>query len=133
MLKNRFFDLALSKASGILGTRGRLVLLLTKLGLKLRSVSWKDVNAAAAKEKFLVLGRISRAYATGQYREVPWKTMVMIVASLAYFVMPIDLLPDLIPVTGLTDDVAVLMAVFNAVSVDVDKFLLWEKNRSLPA
>jgi uncharacterized membrane protein YkvA (DUF1232 family) len=133
MLKNRFFDLALSKASGILGTRGRLVLLLTKLGLKLRSVSWKDVNAASAREKFLVLGRISRAYATGQYREIPWKTMVMIVAALAYFVMPIDLLPDLMPVAGLTDDVAVLMAVFNAVSVDVDKFLLWEKNHSLPA
>ncbi|MCD9019502.1 YkvA family protein [Parachryseolinea silvisoli] len=133
MLKNRFFDLALTKASGILGTRGRLVLLLTKLGMKLKSVSWKDVNAAAAKEKLLVLGRISRAYATGQYREVPWKTMVMIVAALAYFVMPIDLLPDLMPITGLTDDVAVLVAVYNAVSVEVDKFLLWEKNRSLVA
>jgi uncharacterized membrane protein YkvA (DUF1232 family) len=59
--------------------------------------------------------------------------MVMIVAALAYFVMPIDLLPDLIPITGLTDDVAVLVAVYNAVSVDVDKFLLWEKNRSLVA
>jgi uncharacterized membrane protein YkvA (DUF1232 family) len=133
MLKNRFFDLALSKASGILGTRGRLVLLLTKLGMKLKSVSWKDVNAAAARDKILVLGRISRAYASGQYREVPWKTMVMIVAALAYFVMPIDLLPDLIPITGLTDDVAVLVAVYNAVAVDVDKFLLWEKNRSLTA
>jgi uncharacterized membrane protein YkvA (DUF1232 family) len=133
MLKNRFFDLALTKASGILGTRGRLVLLLTKLGMKLKSVSWKDVNAAAAKEKLLVLGRISRAYASGQYREVPWKTMVMIVAALAYFVMPIDLLPDLMPITGLTDDVAVLVAVYNAVSVEVDKFLSWEKNRSLTA
>jgi uncharacterized membrane protein YkvA (DUF1232 family) len=133
MLKNRFFDLALTKASGILGTRGRLVLLLTKLGMKLKSVSWKDVNAAAAKEKLLVLGRISRAYASGQYREVPWKTMVMIVAALAYFVMPIDLLPDLMPITGLTDDVAVLVAVYNAVTVEVDKFLLWEKNRSLVA
>lgn len=133
MLKNRFFDLALSKASGILGTRARLVLLLTKLGMKLQRVSWKDINAAAVKEKFLVLGRISRAYASGHYREIPWKTMVMIVAALAYFVMPIDLLPDLVPVTGLTDDVAVLMAVFNAVSGDVDKFLLWEKKRSLTA
>lgn len=133
MLKNRFFDLALSKASGILGTRGRLVLLLTKLGMKLRSVSWKDVNAAAAKDKFLVLGRISRAYATGQYREVPWKTMLMIVAALAYFVMPIDLLPDLVPITGLTDDVAILAAVYNAVSGEVDKFLQWEKNHSLTA
>lgn len=133
MLKNRFFDLALSKAAGILGTRGRLVLLLTKLGMKLQRVSWKDVNAAAAKEKLLVLGRISRAYASGQYREIPWKTMVMIVAALAYFVMPIDLLPDLVPITGLTDDVAVLMGVFNAVSGDVDKFLLWEKKRSLTA
>jgi uncharacterized membrane protein YkvA (DUF1232 family) len=133
MLKNRFFDLALNKASGILGTRGRLVLLLTKLGMKLKSVSWKDVNAAAAREKLLVLGRISRAYASGQYREVPWKTMVMIVAALAYFVMPIDLLPDLMPITGLTDDVAVLVAVYNAVSAEVDKFLSWEKNRSLTA
>ena len=133
MLKNRFFDLALSKASGILGTRGRLVLLLTKLGMKLKSVSWKDVNAAAAKEKLLVLGRISRAYASGQYREVPWKTMAMIVAALAYFVMPIDLLPDLMPITGLTDDVAVLVGVYNAAAVEVDKFLLWEKNRSLAA
>ena len=133
MLKNRFFDLALSKASGILGTRGRLVLLLTKLGMKLKSVSWKDVNAAAAKEKLLVLGRISRAYASGQYREVPWKTMLMIVAALAYFVMPIDLLPDLMPITGLTDDVAVLVGVYNAAAVEVDKFLLWEKNRSLAA
>jgi uncharacterized membrane protein YkvA (DUF1232 family) len=59
--------------------------------------------------------------------------MVMIVAALAYFVMPIDLLPDLMPITGLTDDVAVLVAVYNAVSVEVDKFLLWEKNRSLVA
>ena len=133
MLKNRFFDLALSKASGILGTRGRLVLLLTKLGMKLKSVSWKDVNAAAAKEKLLVLGRISRAYASGQYREVPWKTMAMIVAALVYFVMPIDLLPDLMPITGLTDDVAVLVGVYNAAAVEVDKFLLWEKNRSLAA
>ncbi|MBT1687686.1 YkvA family protein [Dawidia soli] len=133
MLKNRFFDLALSKASGILGTRARLVLLLTKLGMKLQRVSWKDMNAAAVKEKFLVLGRISRAYASGHYREIPWKTMVMIVAALAYFVMPIDLLPDLVPITGLTDDVAVLMAVFNAASGDVDKFLLWEKKRSLTA
>jgi uncharacterized membrane protein YkvA (DUF1232 family) len=59
--------------------------------------------------------------------------MVMIVAALAYFVMPIDLLPDLMPITGLTDDVAVLVAVYNAVSVEVDKFLSWEKNRSLTA
>lgn len=132
-LQNRFFELALKKASGVLGKRGRLILLLANMTRKLSQVRWSEVNAASVKEKFFTLGRISRAYASGQYREVPWKTMLIIVAAIVYFVNPLDLLPDIIPITGFTDDVAVLLGVYKAVSHEVDKFLAWERAQVLPS
>lgn len=128
-MTNSFFAAALRKAAMIGGKRTRLLLLLSRLGMKLKHVNWKDVSAASVKEKFFVLGRIVKAYAMGQYREIPWKTFLIIVAAIIYFVNPIDLLPDLIPVAGLTDDFGILVWVYNSVSSEIDKFLLWEKSQ----
>ena len=126
---NRFFTSAMGNAASILGRRGRLLALLPQLAMKLREANWKNVNAASAKEKFFVLGRLVKAYALGHYREVPWKTLLLIVAAIVYFVNPLDLVPDLIPLTGLTDDFAVLLWVYNAVSNEIEKFLDWERNK----
>ena len=126
---NRFFTSALGHAASILGRRGRLLALLPQLAMKLRETSWRNVNTNAAKEKFFVLGRLLKAYALGDYREIPWKTLLLIVASIIYFLNPLDLIPDLIPLTGLTDDFAVLLWVYNSASNEVDKFLNWEKNK----
>ena len=126
---NRFFTSALGHAASILGRRGRLLALLTQLGMKLRQTNWRSVNAASAKEKFFVLGRLLKAYALGHYREIPWKTLLLIVAAVIYFINPLDLVPDLVPLTGLTDDFAVLLWVYNSVSNEIDKFLTWEKNK----
>ena len=46
-----------------------------------------------------------------------------------YFVNPIDFLPDLLPVVGLTDDIGILMSVFTSFSGEIDKFIAWEKSR----
>jgi uncharacterized membrane protein YkvA (DUF1232 family) len=126
---NKFFNLALGKAASVLGRRSRLLALLPQLAMKLKEANWKNVNAVAAKEKFFVLGRLIKAYALGQYREIPWKTLLLIVAAIIYFVNPLDLVPDLIPLTGLTDDFAVLLWVYNSVSNEINKFLNWEKNK----
>lgn len=114
----------------MLGRRSRLLALLPQLALKLKQTNWKNVNAATAKEKFFVLGRLIKAYALGHYREIPWKTLLLIVAAIIYFVNPLDLLPDLIPLTGLTDDFAVLLWVYNSVSNEIDKFLAWERDKT---
>jgi uncharacterized membrane protein YkvA (DUF1232 family) len=42
-----------------------------------------------------------------------------IAAALAYFIMPIDAIPDILPVVGLSDDAGVLTAAFTAVSAHV--------------
>lgn len=126
---NKFFNAALRNAATALGRPSRLLALLPKLAMKIKDANWKNVNAGAAKEKFFVLGRLIKAYATGQYREVPWKTILLIVAAVIYFVNPLDLVPDIIPLTGLTDDFAVLLWVYNSVSNEIEKFLEWEKNK----
>ncbi|HET7178492.1 MAG TPA: DUF1232 domain-containing protein [Chryseosolibacter sp.] len=84
---------------------------------------------ASIKDKFFVLGRLIKAYALGNYRQIPWKTILLVVAAIIYFVNPLDLIPDVVPLTGLTDDFAVLVWVYNSVSSEIDKFVAWEEDQ----
>ncbi|MFO7753232.1 MAG: YkvA family protein [Desulfobacteraceae bacterium] len=73
--------------------------------------------------------RLIRAYADGSYRQVSLKPLLMIVASIVYFVMPIDLMPDFIIAFGLIDDAALLTWTAKAFKKELDEFAAWE-NRS---
>ncbi|MBO0905338.1 DUF1232 domain-containing protein [Jiella sonneratiae] len=47
--------------------------------------------------------------------DTPASTRGVLIAALAYFVLPMDLVPDMLLGIGFTDDIAVLLAAFNAV------------------
>lgn len=47
--------------------------------------------------------------------QTPARVKVILLAALAYFVMPLDAVPDIIPLLGFSDDAAVLAAAFTAV------------------
>ena len=130
-LNNRFFQAALQKASHILGKPGRLVLLLAALVRKLKQTDFNKGETAIVKERFFTMGRLLRAYAQGEYREIPWKSLLLIVAAILYFINPIDVIPDLLPLVGLTDDIGVLFLVYKSISGDIDKFLEWEKSKTI--
>ena len=70
--------------------------------------------------------RLLRAYATGQYRDIPWASLISIIAAVVYFVMPVDLIPDILFSLGLVDDAALIGWILAAVKSDVDGFLEWE-------
>jgi len=129
-LNNQFFQAALQKASRILGKPGRLILLLVTMVRKLNHTDFTKGDSALVKEKFFTLGRLLRAYAQGEYREIPWKSLLLIVAAILYFINPIDVIPDLMPLVGLTDDFAVLFMVYKSIGGDIDKFLEWEKSKT---
>ena len=61
-----------------------------------------------------------------EYQDVPWQSLVLITAGFVYFVMPADAIPDIIPMLGFTDDIAVLTAIFASVAKDLDRFIEWE-------
>lgn len=73
--------------------------------------------------------RLIRAFAAGEYRQVPWQSLTLIVAAVLYVLLPIDVIPDFIVGVGYIDDVAVIAWVMNAVRTDIDAFLKWESTR----
>lgn len=81
------------------------------------------------RESLFTFLRMIRAYADGSYRQVSWKSLLMIVASVVYFVMPFDLIPDFIITFGLLDDAALLTWTAKAFKKELDDFVAWE-NRS---
>ena len=46
----------------------------------------------------------------------PLKAKGIIIGALGYFILPLDLIPDLIPLVGFTDDLAAIMAVVGIVN-----------------
>jgi uncharacterized membrane protein YkvA (DUF1232 family) len=132
MEKNRFFDIAIKSAARLAGKKGRIALLIGKLTYKIGRVNWKNIDGENVKGKFQLLGRLVKAYITGKYREIPWKSILIILAVIIYFVNPIDLIPDVVPILGFSDDFGVLLWVYNSLSKEVDKFLTWEKSQGLP-
>ena len=57
---------------------------------------------------------------TLQSKEVSTSNKALIVGALGYMISPLDVIPDAIPIAGLTDDMAVLLFVLKKVWSDVD-------------
>jgi uncharacterized membrane protein YkvA (DUF1232 family) len=51
-----------------------------------------------------------RDYRNGTYRQIPWYALSAVAAALLYVLSPVDLIPDVVPVLGFTDD-ALMMSV----------------------
>ena len=76
--------------------------------------------------------RLLKRWVNGDYKEVPWRTIVLIIAGIIYFVNPIDAIFDVIPFVGYLDDVTVVGIVLNSVRKDIEEFLEWEKAGGQP-
>lgn len=59
-------------------------------------------------------------YYTLQRKDLPVRTKAIILGALGYLILPADVVPDIIPVLGFTDDIGVLAAALAAVSMYVD-------------
>ena len=59
-------------------------------------------------------------YYTLQSDKVSKKDKAMIIGALGYMISPLDVMPDAIPIVGLTDDLAVLLYVLKRVWTDID-------------
>ena len=59
-------------------------------------------------------------YYTLQSDKVSTANKAMIIGALGYMISPLDVIPDAIPIAGLTDDLAVLLFVLKKVWTDID-------------
>lgn len=68
-----------------------------------------------------------RNYIKKEYTDIPIGTVIAIVSALVYFVSPIDIVPDSIPVLGYFDDAAVVGACWKLVESDIDEYERWRE------
>ena len=72
-----------------------------------------------------------RSYLRGNYTKIPKRTILAIVSALIYFLSPIDLIPDWIPLLGQLDDAIVIASCWNLVNKDVEDYRQWKKESTL--
>lgn len=129
-MNNRFFQRALQQAAKLRDNSEKIRQLVSRATSKLIEATARNRRLKEVREKLEALVRLARAYADGSYRHIPWQAMVSILAAILYFVNPFDLLPDIIPIVGFTDDVSVLLWVFNTLKNEIEAFLQWEKTKT---
>ena len=77
----------------------------------------EDVKRISEKISSMKKGPVGKIWSsvTSLYKmardpEVPWQFKAVAVGALVYLISPIDAVPDLLPLVGLLDDVAVITA-----------------------
>ncbi|MGZ5840151.1 MAG: YkvA family protein [Croceibacterium sp.] len=67
---------------------------------------WRKLGGFAAQVPFAE--DVLTIYYCAFDRQTPTYVRVALIAALAYFIDPFDLIPDVLPIIGLTDDAAVI-------------------------
>jgi len=130
-LKSKSFQKALRKAAGIASNPDKISDLINSVSNKLSDMDENKKRVTGFFDRIRTLLRMLSAYIRGEYREMPWKSLLMIIGSLIYFLMPLDLIPDFIPISGFADDIAIIFLVFNSINEDIEAFLEFEKTKRL--
>jgi len=127
------FKKFLSTAEGYIKQPTRMKKLLTDAYQKASQKNEVGTLAHEAWDTLQTMFRLIKASISGEYTGVPGTTVAAAVAVLIYFLSPIDLIPDFIPVLGLLDDVALVAWFSTTLKHEMDRFNEWELTRPVVA
>ncbi|WP_163102160.1 YkvA family protein [Peribacillus alkalitolerans] len=102
-------------------------------GLLTKAANKAEKNQLSLKgfwSKLQLLFQLLKSWTKGEYKEIPYRTLVMMFAGLVYFVSPIDIVPDFLMGLGLLDDAAVIAFIVKQVDKDLVKFSEWKSKTS---
>ena len=123
-----FFARMKNKAAEYLNNPDKLNKLIDNA--KTKAESKKQGPLKEVWNSLMALFRLVRAYVKREYIEVPWQSLILIVATILYFLVPTDLIPDWILGLGYIDDAALIGWTMNTVKSDIDDFREWESKNS---
>ncbi|AXK26196.1 MULTISPECIES: YkvA family protein [Serratia] len=81
---------------------------------------WNKIMRYAKKAGSEVIEKALWLYFAAQRPNTPLWAKTAIYGALAYFVLPIDAIPDVVPVVGYTDDLGVLATALASVGMHID-------------
>ncbi|MBQ3136993.1 MAG: DUF1232 domain-containing protein [Clostridia bacterium] len=68
-------------------------------------------------------------YICKRYTKVPVATVITLLAAVLYFISPVDIIPDFLPLIGHLDDMVVFAFVQDAAKIDLKKYEKWKKEQ----
>ncbi|HEV2693078.1 MAG TPA: DUF1232 domain-containing protein [Verrucomicrobiae bacterium] len=93
------------------------------------NASERDIPKIAQNLAAMCRGPIQKAWGDVQALwamikdpDAAWKSKTVAIGALLYLVSPIDLIPDVVPVFGLTDDASVIAAAVASLSFELKKY-----------
>lgn len=93
----------------------------------------KNINAVQKKipkvgtilSDVSLLVSLVKSYVANDYTEVPYTTVIAVMAALLYVISPIDMLPDVLPGIGYEDDAMVVAFCIKFFHDDLAGFINW--------
>jgi uncharacterized membrane protein YkvA (DUF1232 family) len=70
-------------------------------------------------------------YCKGDYRDVSWQSLCAAAFAMAYFVMPLDAIPDIVPLVGYLDDAAVIGYVLKKLHDELALYRVWRHDKDM--
>lgn len=126
VLQSAFFKKAGKKARSYVGNFDQLGTLIGQVIDKTSQVSDGKGLYGNFMQQVATLVRMLKAYRQGTYNELPLRSILLIIATLLYFISPLDLIPDILPIIGISDDITLVLWTMSSLKSDIDKFKEWE-------
>ncbi len=118
------FDNLYKQAERLISSDTKVSKLLDEVFLKIGETSEMFYKI---QDSVIALARMLRAWLKGDYRNISTKAIIAVVAALLYFVNPLDLIPDFIPIIGQIDDIFVLGYLVKTLNKEIERFMAWER------
>ena len=81
--------------------------------------------------EFTLLWQLLKDYKSGRYTNVPWKFIAAVGFAMVYLINPFDIIPDVIPIAGLTDDASVFALVLASFKIEIETYRNWRNGNNL--
>lgn len=124
---DEYFNESSKGAEELLNDEDKMEKFLQKLEKKFKAIP--SVGNALAYMPIMI--SLVRSYVKKDYTELPITSIISIIVALAYFLSPVDLIPDVVPGAGYVDDALIISACVALVKTDIDDYLIWRKEQGL--
>lgn len=121
---NQYWEKCTKEAEKIIEDEDKLEILLQRCEKKLEKIPGGGVLSMIPTLISLVRSYVFKR----EYKDIPIGTIISAVAVIVYFVSPLDLIPDTIPLVGLLDDGTVAGIALKFLQSDIEEYRKWRKD-----